>query len=123
MAGAAGTPPWATPRKATPSLCSGFICSAGSKPRQGSRGNVRVRVARSVLGRSHRRSGVTIDQAGADRYADQIGGARGAELGLDPARAVRRGFIRDAKNIGDLRKGAALRQETQHLDVAPGQVA
>jgi hypothetical protein len=33
-AAAAGTPPWAIRWKAMPSLCSGFICWAGSNPRQ-----------------------------------------------------------------------------------------
>src|SRR6516162_830284 len=65
---------------------------------------------------------IVIDQAGTDGDADQVGGARHAELCLDPAASVRHGLVADTYRVGDLRQSAASGQLAQDLDIPRGQI-
>ena len=63
-----------------------------------------------------------IYEAVAKRDADQVGGARRPQLGLDPTAIVRRRLVADTHCVGDLGQSAALGQLAQDLEIAGGQI-
>src|SRR2546423_13289485 len=65
---------------------------------------------------------IAIGQTVLNGDADQIGGARGSQLGFDLAAVVRSGLVADAECVGYLDEVAALRQQTQDFEIARGEV-
>src|SRR6516164_3900574 len=84
-----------------------------------------VFLSRRTLGRPPRAvnsgrgpAGVAVDEAGANRDADQIGIAGCAELGSDSTAIVGRGLVADAERIGDLRQGTTLGEQPKDFQIA-----
>src|SRR5207248_3643470 len=77
---------------------------------------------RSAVSEHSGTADIAIGQTVLNGDADQIGGARGLQLGFDLAAVVRSGLIADAECVGDLGEVAALRQQTQDFEIARGEI-
>src|SRR6516165_3326388 len=96
--------------------------SSGSVVNYCTLGRSRISVNSGRFGATLPRHAIVIDQAGTDGDADEIGGARHAELCLDPTAGVRHCLVADTYRVGDLRQSAACGQLAQDLDIPRRQI-